>query len=193
METNIMDNYTKNRAKLNKAYIEERAKGYPWHQIAIYLKEIHKPENVVLQSDELTDELIRRLPELRTDEKFNYNGTGKVIPTIASQTKATFYNTDKWKYLKQYVWHNTPGAKICPYCGQPIISDDWTIHHNMFTESDIDQYENDHNVLHYTIMHTECHRACHDILRKSVNKDEIMKLGFMGRHWLKNALNRFLD
>lgn len=188
-----MSNYQSNRAKLNGAYIKERALGYPWHQIAIFLKEKQRTLDYVLTDDGLTDELISRLPEYRTEDKFNYDGTGKVIPTSASESKQEFYNTEEWKELKKYIWDNTPGAKVCPYCGLPIVGNDWTIHHQIYTESDMDRYKNDRVIFHYTILHLCCHKECHNILKTSKDKEEILKLGFMGRHWLQNALNRFLD
>jgi hypothetical protein len=48
----------KNRERLNDAYKVERKLGYPWHQICIYLKEIHMSLDAVLKDDTLTDELI---------------------------------------------------------------------------------------------------------------------------------------
>lgn len=184
-----------NRERLNDAYKVERKLGYPWHQICIYLKEIHMPLDAVLKDDTLTDELIARLPSLRTDSKFTYKGDDSDISmaSIASSEKNNFYNSEEWRELKEYVWRNTPGDKVCPYCGRQIIlNSSWTIHHKLFTDDNVELYKTDKDVLHYSIMHYQCHAMCHRILKESMNKDEIKSLTFMGRAWILSSLKRFL-
>lgn len=112
-----------NRERLNDAYKVERKLGYPWHQICIYLKEIHMSLDAVLKDDTLTE---------------------------------------------------------------------WTIHHKLFTDDNVELYKTDKDVLHYSIMHYQCHAMCHRILKESMNKDEIKSLTFMGRAWIVSSLKRFL-
>lgn len=182
-----------NREKLNAAYQTEREAGHPWHQIAIYLKEAHTTLDGVLDDDEMTDELIRRLPELRTEDKFTYKGHGSMMESEAAAAKAQFYTSEEWSELKEYVWRNTPGDKVCPYCGRQIIlNSSWTIHHKLFTDDNVELYKTDKDVLHYSIMHYQCHAMCHRILKESMNKDEIKSLTFMGRAWIVSSLARFL-
>ena len=195
--------YQNNREKLNAAYQTEREAGHPWHQIAIYLKEAHTTLDGVLDDDEMTDELIRRLPELRTEDKFTYKGHGSMMESEAAAAKAQFYTSKEWKDMKQYVYDHTPSVggmpsiRTCAYCHHIIDEEDpssWTIHHKLFLDDDVEKYKNDKDVRHYSIMHCQCHHKCHDILKESKDKDEIKQLtNVMGDEWIRVSLSRFLD
>ena len=183
-----------NKEKLYRAYADEKALGYQYHQIASFLKEKHINYSTMLLSDSLTDELIYRLPEYRTNNKFVYNGTGHTsLRSAEADEKAMFYRSEEWKNLKKEIWILTPEPRICPYCNKQIyFSDSWTLHHKRDLEDDINTYKTDADYAHYTIIHSDCHRICHEILRTTKELDEINALSFMGRNWLVNAANRIL-
>lgn len=181
----MMSNYE----LLKEAYLDERNNGFPWHNIVPWLIEHHVAKSQVMADDNMTAELIAALPSLRC-EAYSYNGTGMEVPTEAFREKQSFYNSIEWRQLKQYIWDNTP-THICPYCGMTITGHDWTIHHKLYTEDNIEQYKSDKDINHYSIMHIECHRQCHEILGASFNRDEITKLtSCMGEDWIKASLRK---
>ena len=183
-----------NKEKLYKAYADEKALGYKYHQIAMFLKEKHINYNTMLMSDSLTDELISRLPEYRTTDEFVYNGTGHTsLRSTTADEKEAFYKSIEWRELKDAVWMNMPEPHICPYCNKEILfSDFWTVHHKFDLTDDINIYKTDSDYSHYTILHSECHRICHEILRTTTDLNEINSLSFMGRRWLVRTANKIL-